>query len=88
MNFDFDLNQIVPYSITQFDNNLKIVHPHNLPSEEWAPQLDWNQRQRLALVIDRMGEASSKVRFTSPSLTAPTRNKNHALLVRPRGSGK
>ncbi len=63
MNFDFDLNQIVPYCITQFDNNFKIIHPSNLPSEEWADQLDWNKRKKLALIIDRMGEASSKVRF-------------------------
>lgn len=41
MEFEFDINQIVPYNVTKYTGNLKIVHPKNMPEEQWHSQLDW-----------------------------------------------
>lgn len=38
MNFDFDINTLVPYTVTKFDPSLRIVHPKG---DESQNQLDW-----------------------------------------------
>ena len=61
MNFGFDLNLIIPYEITKFNSDLRIIHPRDFSLDEYASQLNRDMIQKLSFIIDRMGEASSKV---------------------------
>ncbi len=61
MNFGFDLNTIIPYEVTKYNSDLKIIHPSELAQNEYALQLNRDLIQKLCYIIDRMGEASSKV---------------------------
>lgn len=40
MKFDFDINLIIPYKITKYSSDLRIIHPSNLAEDERAPQLN------------------------------------------------
>ena len=73
MEFDFDINQIIPYIVTRYDGNLKILHPKNLPEDQWQKQLDWGQRKNLGYVMDRMGEASSRAQGLREIITSTQR---------------
>ena len=66
MNFDFDLNALIPFEITKFDSDLRVLSGNNGESQT-SIQLNRDQRHRIAQVIDRIGEASSKVSFVSLS---------------------
>lgn len=63
MNFGFDLNTIIPYEITKYNSDLRIIHPPELSQDEYASQLNRDLIQKLCYIIDRMGEASAKVNF-------------------------
>lgn len=67
MNFDFDLNALLPFEITKFNCDLRIIPYEN---GENVSQLNRDNRQKLAHAIDRIGEASSKV------------NNNYILIFR------
>lgn len=62
MNFDFDLNALIPFEITKFDCDLRVI-PGNEEESHKPVLLNREHRHRLAQVIDRIGEASSKVHF-------------------------
>lgn len=66
MNFDFDLNALIPFEITKFDSDLRVLSGNNGESQT-SIQLNRDHRHRLAQIIDRIGEASSKVSFVSVS---------------------
>jgi hypothetical protein len=61
MNFGFDLNPIIPYEITKFNSNLRIIHSQNLNQDEYSPQLNRDMIQKLCFIIDKIGQASAKV---------------------------
>lgn len=62
MNFDFDLNTIIPYEITKFNSDLRIIPSSRDVVEEYGyNQLSRESRSKLAHAIDRIGEASSRV---------------------------
>jgi hypothetical protein len=86
MNFDFDINTLIPYEITKYYSDLRIHHPPFISFEQQASQLSRfdirktfflklindfltifnfsrDMKIRLGLVIDRMGQASSKASF-------------------------
>ena len=40
MEFDFDLNLVIPYAITKYNSDLRIIHPNDIEEEERANQLN------------------------------------------------
>ena len=40
MNFEFNLNYIIPYKITKYNSDLRLIHPKNVCEEEMASQLN------------------------------------------------
>ncbi len=65
MNFDFDINLIIPYKITKYNSDLRIIHPTNISEDEMASQLNRDMISKLSYIIDKMGEASCKVSIFS-----------------------
>lgn len=59
MNFDFDINALIPFEITKYNSDLRIIG--RVDGNQTPNQLSKENRHKLAHVIDRMGEASSKV---------------------------
>ena len=72
MRFDFDLNLIIPYAITKYNSDLRIIHPNDLQDDERAHQLNRYIKNSL---------------FTSPSLKKnfsiiPVAKKNTNLGIK------
>lgn len=59
MNFEFDLDVLVPFEVTKYNSDLKVISDENQPSY----QFNIKNQSKLAHVIDRIGEASSRVKF-------------------------
>jgi hypothetical protein len=60
MNFNFNVNGLLPYEITKFNSEMRIINPDN-NNNMGNQQLSREMVSKVAHIIDQIGLASSKV---------------------------
>ncbi|CAF0950931.1 unnamed protein product [Brachionus calyciflorus] len=71
MNFEFEINAMLPHEITKFNSDLRIIHPSYVSEgDSNYYQLNRDMRQKVAYLIDKIGEASSKTQGLKETITS------------------